>query len=173
MPIYSTKELKDSIKKEALFIAPNAYILGNVEIRKDTSIWFGSNIRSDDQKTIIGENSAVLENSYIENSVIGRNCIISHGAIIHNATIGDNVFVGLGARVLNNCKIGDNSFIGAGTLILADTIVPSNSVMIGSPAKQLRKISEKDIENTMDAIKKIRKNATKYALMMERGEVNG
>ncbi|MBD3228897.1 MAG: gamma carbonic anhydrase family protein [Candidatus Lokiarchaeota archaeon] len=166
MPIYCTKELKEKNKNQALFIAPNAYIVGDVELKKNTSIWFGSNIRSDDKTTIIDENSAILENSYIENSVIGKNCIISHGAIIHNAIVGDNVFIGLGARVLNNCKLGNNSFIGAGALILPDTEVPSNSVMIGSPAKVLRKIRNNEIQNTKDAINKILKNATKYASLV-------
>jgi carbonic anhydrase/acetyltransferase-like protein (isoleucine patch superfamily) len=169
LPVY----LKNgsNAKVRACFIAPNSFIVGDVELEDDSSVWFGSNIRSDDIKTIIGKRSAILENSYIENSIIGSGCVISHGSIIHNAVIGDNVFVGVGAKVLNNSKIGDNCLIGAGTLILPNKIIKPNSVMIGNPAKLLRGITKEDLKRTKNAVDKIYDNANKYKALLELNKV--
>jgi len=163
MPLYLKDDDKNRIK--SIFIAPNCYILGDIILESGTSIWFGTNIRSDDDKTIIKKNTAILENCYIEDSIIGENCVISHGAIIHKAKVGNNVFVGLGARILNNSKIGDNCLIGAGTLILPGKSIPPNSVVIGSPSKILRPISTNDLNMIKAAIVNIKKNAMKYAKM--------
>lgn len=164
MPVYLKKG--SNAKVRACFIAPNSFIVGDVELEKDSSIWFGSNIRSDDIKTIIGKRSAILENSYIENSVIGNGSVISHGSIIHNAVIGDNVFVGVGTRVLNDSKIGDNCLIGAGTLILPNKIIKPNSVMIGNPAKLLRGITKDELNRTKNAVDNIYNNAKKYKALL-------
>ena len=164
MPLYLNKGFKE--KNQSIFIAPNSFIVGNVALEKGTSVWFGTNIRSDDKKTVIREGTAILENSYIEDSIIGKNCVISHGAIVHNATIGDNVFIGLGARILNNAKIGDNCFIGTGTLILPGRIVEPETVVVGQPGKVLRKVTSQDLNITKEAVKKICKNAKKYAKLL-------
>jgi len=152
----------------SIFIAPNCYILGNVELGKDTSIWFGSNIRSDDGVTIIKEGSAVLENCYIEDSIIGKNCVVSHGAIVHKAVIKDSTFIGIGARVLNGVEIGENCLIGAGAVILPGRKIAPNSVVVGNPGRVLRETTVEDLEFIKQSSIRILNNAIRYSKMFSR-----
>lgn len=143
---------------ESIFIAPNCFIIGDVILKKGTSIWFGTTCRGDTSTCEVGEGSAIHEHCFVESSIIGTNTLLSHGVIAHKCQIGNNVIVGIGARVIDGAKIGDNTLIGAGALILPDTQIPPNSVVVGQ-GKIIRKSSEKDLLYIKKSVREVKEKA--------------
>ena len=145
------KGIMPEISSEA-FIAPSADIIGDVKIAADVSVWFGAVIRGDEAPISIGEGSNIQDNCVLHcdqgsDMVIGKNVTIGHGSIVHGATIGDNVLIGMGAVILDKAVIGDNCIIGAGAVVKERAEVPANSMMVGIPAKIIRTLDEKAIED--------------------------
>ena len=133
-------------------IAPNATLVGNVEVEKDATVLFGATLRGDyGSRIVIGEGSNVQENAclhldYNQDCIVGRGVTIGHGAIVHGCTLGDNVLVGMGAVVMNGAVIGNNSLVAAGALVTEGTVVPEGSLVVGCPGKVRRTLSEEEIE---------------------------
>lgn len=140
------------------FIAPNATIVGDVEMGQECSVWFNAVIRGDVNSIRIGnkvnvQDGAVLHCTYEKTKlVIGNNVSIGHNALVHGCTINDNVLVGMGAIVMDNCVIGSNTIIAAGAVVLENTIVPSGCIYAGVPAKKVKDISEDLIHNEINRI---------------------
>lgn len=134
---------------ESCFIAENATVIGAVKLDKNVSVWYGAVIRGDDDSIVIGENSNVQDNSVIHNNQgypvrIGKSVTIGHGAIIHGAELEDYVLVGMGAILMDGVKVGKNSIIGAGALCTEGMVIPEGSVVVGSPAKVIKKSEERN-----------------------------
>ena len=151
----------------SVFIADGAKIIGDVEIGKNSSVWFNAVIRADSDKVKIGENSNVQDNSVIHTSEgfgvqIEDNVTIGHGAIIHGCTVKDNVMIGMGAIVLNGAVIEENSIIGAGALITQDKVIPSGSLAFGNPCKIVRQLTDEEISSISRNAKSYVKEAEKY-----------
>ena len=137
---------------KSVFIADGAKVIGNVEMGKNSNIWFNAVIRADSADVKIGECSNVQDNAVIHTSKgsgvqIGNNVTIGHGAIIHGCTIGDNVMIGMGAIVLDGVVIEENSIIGAGSLVTQNKTIPSGSLAFGNPAKVVRRLTEQEISS--------------------------
>lgn len=138
---------------ESAYLADNATIIGDVEIGKDCSIWFGAILRGDVNSIRIGnhvniQDGAVLHALYEKSKVIIEdNVSVGHNAIIHGAIIHKNVLVGMGATVLDNAEIGENCVIAANALIKAGTKVEPNSVYAGVPAKKVKDVTPEQLEN--------------------------
>lgn len=140
------------IISERAYISESVDIIGNVKVEDDVNIWFGTRIRGDMNKVIIGKNSNIQENSVIHVDskcpcIIGKNVTIGHGAIIHGCSIDDNVLVGMGSIILNDAKIGKNTIIGAGSLITQGKVFPDGVLILGNPAKVIRELTEAEIES--------------------------
>ena len=145
---------------ENVFIAPNATVIGNVQLSKGSSVWYGAVLRGDNDLIFIGENTNIQDLSVVHVDPgkpvhIGKNCTVGHRAIIHGAYIDDNVLVGMGAILMNHVKIGKNCIIGAGALVTEGKEVPEGSLVLGSPAKVVKQLST-------EQIKAIQKNADVY-----------
>ncbi|MBR2381206.1 MAG: gamma carbonic anhydrase family protein [Clostridia bacterium] len=152
---------------KSVFIADGAKIVGDVEIGKNSSVWFNAVIRADSDKVKIGENSNVQDNSVIHTSEgfgvqIGDNVTIGHGAIIHGCTVKDNVMIGMGAIVLNGAVIEENSIIGAGALITQGKVIPAGSLAFGNPCKIVRQLTDEEISSISCNAKSYVKEAEKY-----------
>lgn len=134
----------------ASFVAPNASLLGDVRLGQDASVWFGAVLRGDVQPIVIGARTNVQDNAVIHAStglvptVIGDDCTIGHSAIIHGATLHNGVLVGMGAIILDEAEIGEEACIGAGALVTGRTKIPPGALVLGSPAKVVRIMSESD-----------------------------
>ena len=139
---------KKPVIHEETFIAENSTIIGDVQIEKDASIWFGAVLRGDDNSIKIGEGSNVQDNSVVHvdehNVNIGKFVTIGHGAIIHGCDIGDEVLIGMGATVLSGAKIGKNTIIGAGALIKENAVIPEGVLCVGIPAKVVRILNQEE-----------------------------
>ena len=140
---------------KTVFIAEGARVVGNVEIARDSSVWYNAVIRADSNSIKIGERSNVQDNAVIHTSrdfgvVIGDNVTIGHGAIVHGCTIGNNVMIGMGAIILNGVVIEENSIIGAGALIAGGKTVPAGSLAFGNPFRIVRSLTEQEIKSISD-----------------------
>ena len=129
------------------WIAPNATIIGNCILHENASIWFNAVLRGDCDPITIGENSNIQDGSVLHTDfgcplTVGRNVTVGHLAMLHGCTIGDNSLIGIGAVVLNNVVIGQNCIIGAKAFIPEGKVIPDNSLVMGSPGKVVRDVSE-------------------------------
>ena len=145
--------LKPLIHKTA-FVAENSTVIGDVEMRENSSLWFGCVARGDCGKIIIGKNSNVQDNSVIHGDdregvnkgvTIGDNVSAGHRVILHGTTIGSNCLIGMGAILLSGSIVGDNCIIGAGAVVTEGQVIPSNSVVMGLPAKVVRSIKTEEL----------------------------
>jgi carbonic anhydrase/acetyltransferase-like protein (isoleucine patch superfamily) len=139
MTIYSYKNHTPQIH-ESVFIAPTAQIIGNVNIGKQSSIWFHTVLRADFDKISIGEKTNIQDLSmcHADKNIplkIGNRVTIGHGSIIHGCTIEDECLIGMGTIIMNGAVIKKGSVIAAGTVVLEKTIIPPYSLVTGSPGK--------------------------------------
>lgn len=148
-----------------VWIAPGAHIIGSVELMEGVSIWHNAVLRGDEAKIVVGANSNVQDNATLHcdkgiDLVIGNHVTVGHNAILHSCVIGDGSLIGMGAILLNGVKIGKNCLVAAGALLTPWTVIPDNSMVMGSPAKVKRKL-------TAEEIKGIRENASEYLYLMK------
>ncbi|MBQ6218458.1 MAG: gamma carbonic anhydrase family protein [Methanosphaera sp.] len=132
-------------------IYDGAKLIGDVTLNDEVAIWYNAIVRGDIEPIKIGKRSNVQDNCTIHVSkdkpvTIGESVSIGHGAIIHGCTIEDNVLIGMGAIILNGAHIAKNCLVGAGALITENKEFPEGSLIIGSPAKAIRKLSEEEIK---------------------------
>ena len=123
-----------------------------MNLDENVNIWFGAVLRGDLENIVVGKNTNIQENTVIHTDedykvVIGEGCTIGHGAIIHGCEIGNNVLVGMGSIILNGSKIGNNTIIGAGSLITSNKGFEDNVLILGNPAKVIRKLTQEEIES--------------------------
>ncbi|WP_165189531.1 gamma carbonic anhydrase family protein [Caulobacter soli] len=148
MTVYSLGALNPSLPPDGEYwIAPNACVMGNVILRKNSSIWWGAIVRGDNDPIEIGENTNVQDGSVLHTDIgspltIGANVTIGHMVMLHGCTIGDGSLIGIGSIILNGARIGKNCLIGAGALITEGKEIPDNSMVMGAPGKVVREIGE-------------------------------
>jgi len=140
--------------------APNASIIGDVNLEKNTSIWFNVTLRGDVENIYVGEGSNVQDGSVLHTDPgyplkIGKDVTIGHLVMLHGCSIGHNSLIGIGAIILNGAKIGKNCIIGANALVTENKVIPDNSLVVGSPGKIARQVSAEEQ-------KLITKNAIHY-----------
>ena len=132
--------------KERTYIAPNATIVGDVQLEKDVNIWYGAVLRGDSGTIAVKEGSNIQENCVLhEKTTIGKFCTVGHGAIVHGCTIGDGCLIGMGAILLDGAVLGDGCLVGAGALVTGKTRAEAGSVLLGSPAKVVKTLTAEEI----------------------------
>jgi carbonic anhydrase/acetyltransferase-like protein (isoleucine patch superfamily) len=133
----------------ALFIAPNATLLGDVELGPQTSVFYGAVLRGDINAIRVGEGTNIQDNAVVHladdlGAHIGKWCTIGHGAIIHACRVGDECLIGMGATLLDGCVIGAQSIVGANALVAQRFECPEGSLVYGSPARVIRPLSAEE-----------------------------
>jgi carbonic anhydrase/acetyltransferase-like protein (isoleucine patch superfamily) len=129
------------------FVSETAYIVGEVTIGENASIWPGAVIRGDFGSISIGKNTAIEDNCIVHSwdCIIGDNVLVGHGAVIHCKSIGDGCMVGIKAVLLQGAEVGEKCFIAAGALITPNTKIPPHSLVMGSPAKVKEELSQEKL----------------------------
>lgn len=135
-----------------VFIAESANVIGKVIIHEHGNIWFNSVLRGDVNQIEIGEGTNIQDLTMVhvcEDSpvYIGKHVTIGHSCIIHGCTIQDNVLVGMGTTILDGAIIGKNCIIGANSLITKGKVFEEGTLILGSPAKVVRKLTEEEIQS--------------------------
>lgn len=151
---------------ENAYVSESVDIIGDVKVEENVSIWFGARLRADMNKIVIGANSNIQENAVVHVDIespviIGENVTIGHSAIIHGCNISNNVLVGMGSIILNNAKISKNSIVGAGALVTQGKVFEEGVLILGNPAKAVRKLSEEEI-------KSIKRSADNYVALSKK-----
>ena len=149
MPIYSLDGVVPKLADDA-YVAPGAQLMGNVEMEAGSSVWFGAVLRGDNDLIKIGARSNIQDNSVLHTDpgmplTIGEGVTVGHQVMLHGCTIGDNTLIGIGSTILNGTKIGKNCIIGAHTLIAEGKDIPDGSLVIGSPGRVVKQLSEPQI----------------------------
>ena len=132
------------------YVAPNATVVGDVTLNPDVSIWYGAVLRGDSGAITVGRGTNIQELCVLhEKTTIGTQCTIGHGAIVHGCTVGDRCLIGMGAILLDGAVLGDDCIVGAGALVTGKTVAPAGSVLLGSPAKVVKEVSEAQKEGNL------------------------
>ncbi len=130
------------------FIAPDATLIGDVEIGDEASVWFGCVLRADIGFIRVGPRSNVQDLSCVHmtdglsNTVIGADVTVGHGCILHGCTVGDGCLVGMGSVLLDLVELGAESVVGAKSLVTQRMKVPARSLLLGAPAKIVRAVRD-------------------------------
>lgn len=138
-----------------VFIAPGAVVVGDVTLGDETSIWYQSILRGDDASITIGSRTNIQDHVVLHVDkgiplVIGDGSSIGHGAILHGCRIGDNTLVGMGAIVLNGARVGNDCIIGAGAMVTQNKVIPDRSLVLGSPGRVVRSLTEEEIRGNQE-----------------------
>lgn len=134
---------------ESCFVAETADVIGDVKIGENSSIWYKVVIRGDDNPIIIGKNTNIQDNtvvhiSHLYPTIIGDNVTVGHSAIVHACKVGNNTLIGMGAIILDGAEVGNETIIGAGSLVPPGKKIPSGVMVMGSPAKVIRDLTEEE-----------------------------
>lgn len=150
MPIYSHKGTVPKIAS-SVYVAPNATVIGDVEIGDESSLWFGVVLRGDVFPIRIGARTNIQDNAVVHvtngkaSTSIGDDVTVGHLALLHGCTIGHRCLVGMGSIVLDNAIVEDECFIAAGALVPPGMRVASRSMMVGRPARKVRSLTDDDL----------------------------
>ena len=139
---------------KSAYIDPQACVIGDVEIGKDSSIWPMAVVRGDVNFIKIGNNTNIQDGSILHVThkgeygdgaplIIGNNVTVGHGAILHACSIGNSCLIGMGATIMDGCIIEDCAMIGAGAMLPPNKHVKSGELWLGNPAKKVRDLTEK------------------------------
>lgn len=135
---------------DSVYVAPGAQIIGDVTIGEESSIWFNSVLRGDEAPITIGKRSNIQDNSTCHlyegfPLILEDEVSVGHNVILHGCTLKRGSLVGMGATILDGAVIGENAFIGANTLIPSGKEIPPRTLVLGSPGKVIRELTEKDL----------------------------
>jgi len=137
---------------EGSWVAHNATVIGAVDAGSDVSIWYNVVIRGDNAPITIGDGTNIQDGSVLHNDkgvplTIGKHVTVGHMAMLHGCTIGDGSLIGINAVILNKAVIGKNCIIGANALIPEGKVIPDRSLVVGSPGRVIRELSDAEIEH--------------------------
>jgi carbonic anhydrase/acetyltransferase-like protein (isoleucine patch superfamily) len=166
MPLYPMDGISPELDPDC-YVAPDAVLIGRVRIKKGASVWFGAVLRGDNDWITVGEDSNVQDLSLIHADPgqpveIGRGVTVGHRVIIHSALVGDNSLIGMGAILLNRARIGVNSLVGAGALVTEGKSFEDGQMILGSPAKALKPLTEEQIAGLRLSAQTYVENARRY-----------
>ncbi len=149
------------------WIAPDAQVIGNVELQTGVSVWFGAVIRGDNEPISVGRGSNVQDLCVLHTDIgcplsVGDDCTIGHRVILHGCAIGNNCLIGMGAIIMNRSVIGDNCLIGAGAIVTEGKVIPPGSLVFGAPGKVIRALRQMEIDSIAVSAVNYRKNGQRF-----------
>jgi carbonic anhydrase/acetyltransferase-like protein (isoleucine patch superfamily) len=151
MPIYTIEGAAPEFPPDGQYwIAPTAVVIGRVRLMKNSSVWFGAVLRGDNDWITIGENSNIQDNCVVHTDpglplTVGANVTVGHNVILHSTTVGENALVGMGSTLLNRSRIGNNCIVGANALVAEGKEFPDGSLIVGTPARVVRSLTEPEL----------------------------
>ena len=132
---------------ESAWVAPGAFVIGDVHLGEESSVWYGAVLRGDTEPIRIGARTNVQDGCVLHAdpgypAIVGEGCVLGHNSVVHGCEIEDNCLVGMGATILNGAKIGEGSIVAAGAVVPESREFPPQSLIVGIPAKRVSDVSE-------------------------------
>jgi carbonic anhydrase/acetyltransferase-like protein (isoleucine patch superfamily) len=167
MAIYALAEAQPQFGK-GCWVADNATVIGKVVAGDNVSIWFNAVIRGDNEPITIGNNTNIQDGAVLHNDegvplTIGADVSVGHVAMLHGCTVGDGSLIGIGAVVLNHAVIGESCIIGAHALIPEGKVIPPRSLVVGTPGRVIRQLSDEEVAALRRNAHHYVENARRYA----------
>ncbi|MGM7723183.1 gamma carbonic anhydrase family protein [Metabacillus sp. Hm71] len=149
------------------YLAPGAQVIGNIELKEHTSVWFNAVLRGDNEKITIGKGSNIQDGAVVHVDPgypihVGEHVTIGHNVVLHGCTVKDGALIGMGATILNGAVIGEGALVAAGALVPEDKIIEPGVLVAGVPAKVIRPLTSVDIERLKQGAFHYVKNAANY-----------
>ncbi len=172
MSIYQLEDRIPQIDPTA-WIAPNAVLIGHVECAEQSSVWWNAVLRGDNEPIIIGLRSNVQDGCVFHTDpgaplILEADVTIGHKAMLHGCRIGQGSLIGIGTTILNHAVIGEHSLVGAGTLIPERKTYPPRSLIMGTPGKVIRELTDEEVARLMNSAAKYAQNAARYRNQLKR-----
>lgn len=171
MPLYRLGNLAPLVEPSA-FVAPSADLIGEVHLGQRASVWFGAIVRADNTPIVIGEDSNLQDGTVCHSDAgfpltIGARVTIGHQAILHGCSVSEECLVGMGARILNGALIEPHCIVGAGALITEGKHFESRSLILGVPARVVRRVTSEEIDLLRASAAHYANKARRYAEELE------
>ena len=149
---------------EKAFIAEGVVVIGNVEIKQNASLWYGTIARGDIEAIVIGEDTNIQDNSTLHTEygfplVIGRNVSVGHNAVVHGCTVEDDCLIGIGAIILNGAHVKKGSVVAAGSVVREGQVVGPYQMVAGTPAKVKKELDEESLKPFLQPAKNYLRHA--------------
>ena len=153
------------------FVAHNATVIGNVRLHPDSSVWFNTVIRGDNELIEVGPGSNVQDSCVLHTDPgfpmkIGKDVTVGHRVMLHGCTIGANSLIGIGSTILNGAVIGRNCLVGAHSLITEGKAFPDGSLILGSPARVVRELTGEEIAGIHEAAEHYVENGARFRMSL-------
>ena len=166
MPVYALGSLTPTIHPQS-WIAPDASVIGQVQLERNVSIWWNCVLRGDTDLLFVGENTNIQDGSVLHTDEgvpmhIGNDVTVGHLVMLHGCTVGDGSLIGIGSVILNRAVIGKGCIVGANTLIPEGKVFPDRSLIVGSPGKVVRELSDEDVARLKKSAEHYVDNAARY-----------
>ncbi len=166
MPVY-TLDTKIPRLGDGVWIAPNATVIGSIVLEARVSIWWNAVLRGDNDPIAIGAESNIQDGSILHTDegvplTVGSGVTVGHKVMLHGCTIGDGALIGIGSVVLNRAVIGARSIVGANTLIPEGKTFPERVLILGSPGRVVRELSDAEVAALAHSAEHYVKNAQRY-----------
>jgi carbonic anhydrase/acetyltransferase-like protein (isoleucine patch superfamily) len=171
MPVYRLGDKKPQLDTN-VWIAPNATVIGDVRLAENVSIWWNAVLRGDNDPITIGAGTNIQDGSILHTDegiplTLGRDITVGHMVMLHGCTVGDGTLVGIKSVVLNGAVIGKHCLIGANTLIPEGKEIPDRSLVMGSPGKVIRELTDEQLARFARNAPHYVNNATRYRKFLE------
>ena len=146
-----------------VLIAEGAVVVGDVKLAKGVSVWYNAVLRGDECPIEVGENTNIQDGAILHaRAVVGSNCTVGHCAIIHGCTVGSHTLIGMGSILLDGAKIGNHCIVGAGALVTGKLDAPDGSMILGSPAKVVRPLTQEEMDSVDASVQEYLEFAQHY-----------
>ncbi|MEF8716369.1 MAG: gamma carbonic anhydrase family protein [Candidatus Accumulibacter necessarius] len=171
MPLYALGARRPQLDPQS-WVAPNAIVIGDVHLARNASIWWNTTLRGDNDPISIGENSNIQDNCVLHTDegvplTIGRDVTVGHLVMLHGCTVGDGSLIGIGSVLLNRAVIGKGCIVGANTLIPEGKVFADHSLIVGSPGKVVRQLSEEEVARLLHSAEHYVANWQRYQRELE------
>ena len=154
---------------DTAFVAPGADVIGRVQLKRQASIWFGAVLRADVNRIVIGQGTNIQDGCILHCDddapcLIGDRVHVGHHVNLHGCVVERGAMIGIGAIVLSGCRIGAGAIVGAGSVVLEGTKVPPRTLVVGAPARPVRKVTTKEVAHIQQMVSKYLRLAKAHRL---------
>jgi carbonic anhydrase/acetyltransferase-like protein (isoleucine patch superfamily) len=158
---------------DSAWVAPGAYVVGDVHLGEESSVWYGAVLRGDTEPIRIGARTNIQDGCVLHAdpgypALIGEDCVIGHKAIVHGCEIENGCLVGMGAIILNGARIGEGSIVAAGALVPENKEFPAKSLIVGIPAKPVKEVTEEQTEDIARGVRTYVERAASHRESLQR-----